>query len=375
MRTKGVISFIFLFAFLHTVFCQTRGTDETVNAILTKYGQAFVKDKAISSATIGIYKNGEIYTKHFGELQKGKGNAPTDETLYEIGSVTKPMTGYLTAKAVLEGKLQLSDSVQNYLESEYQNLSYQGETITIQHLLTHTSGLPTYLPKAMGPLFENLDDDVPTQYFELEKQYNKNRFFEDLKAFELAEKPGTTYSYSNAGVDLLGHILEQVYDKDIDSLLKENLFTPTQMEHTGIHLKTTKLANLTQGYWKTNRSQSPNQLNTLWATGSGAKSSIVDMLKFIALQLDQNNTTVQESQRVLFEGEKLLKVAYLWRVWEDKYGRSYNHHGGTTGMQNWLFIFPKYDLGISIITNQSGPKTPGKLSNTAKKILKALVKA
>ncbi|NKI31826.1 serine hydrolase domain-containing protein [Croceivirga thetidis] len=375
MRTKTVASFFFLFTFLQTAFCQNRGTDETVNAILTKYGKVFVKDKSISSATIGIYQKGEIYTQHFGELHKGQGDTPTDETIYEIGSVTKPMTGFLVAKAVLDGKLQLSDTVQNYLEGDYQNLSYQGDPITIQHLLTHTSGLPTFLPKAMGPLFENLNDDVPTQYFELEKQYDKTRFFEDLKSIQLVEKPGTTYNYSNAGVDLLGHILEQVYDKDIDSLLKENLFTPNQMENTGIHLPTTKLDNLTQGYWKTNTSLSPNQLNTLWATGSGAKSTIVDMLKFIALQLDQNNATVQESQRVLFEGEELLKVGYLWRVWGDKYGRSYNHHGGTTGMQNWLFIFPKYDLGISIITNQSGPKTPGKLSNTAQKILKALVKA
>ncbi|MEX2565090.1 MAG: hypothetical protein WD431_04050 [Cyclobacteriaceae bacterium] len=58
----------------------------------------------------------------------------------------------------------------------------------------------------------------------------------------------------------------------------------------------------------------------------------------------------------------------------NKYGTSYNHHGGTSGTQNWLFIFPDHQLGISIITNQSGPKTPNLLSKTVKRILKDIIK-
>ena len=366
---------LLFFALTISLRAQEDGTDETIIETITKQGEAFVKNKNIHSVSIGIYKDGKGYTQHFGELEKGKGNAPTDETLYEIGSVTKPMTGYLVAKAVLDGQLKRSDKVSDYLEGDYDNLSYNGTPITIQHLLTHTAGLPTFLPMAMAPLFENLEADVPQSYYQLEKAYSKVQFFDDLKKVELISEPGATYSYSNLGAELMGHVLETVYQKDIDSLFKEQLFQPALLEHTGIHLPKAKLQQLARGYWMGNTTPSPNQLNPLWATGSGAKATLNDMLKFIAWELNSENPVVAESQTVLFEGERLLKVSYFWRVWDDKYGRSFNHHGGTTGMQNWLFLFPKYNMGISIITNQSGPKTPGKLSAAVKKIMKSLVKA
>jgi len=121
-------------------------------------------------------------------------------------------------------------------------------------------------------------------------------------------------------------------------------------------------------------SQSPSQFNSLWGTAGGIKMTIVDMMLYAKLQLDKNNPVVSESHRLLYEEGNTFKLSYFWRVWNDKYGTSYNHHGGTSGTQNWLFIFPKYDLGISIITNQSGPKTPKLLSKTVKKMLKQLTK-
>ena len=94
------------------------------------------------------------------------------------------------------------------------------------------------------------------------------------------------------------------------------------------------------------------------------------MIRYMKLQLNSEDSIASESHKVLYEEGKTLEVAYFWRVWNDKYGTSYNHHGGTTSTQNWLFIFPNYQLGISVITNQSGPKTPNLLSKTVKKILK-----
>ena len=375
MKKIRLSSLIVLLVISMPIWSQDKNEDATIFEVLEKQGKAFIKDKKSPSVSIGIYKNGKKYTRHFGELTKGKGNTPKDKTLYEIGSVTKPMTGYLLAKAVLEDKINLSDPVSKYLDGDYANLSFQGNPVTIKHLVTHTAGLPIYFPLAMEPLFKELGDDVPKTYLQLEETYSKAAFLEDLKLVQLTTKPGTNYAYSNVGADLLGHVLENVYKTDIDALLKEQLFDPAGMVNSGIHLSEEESSELVQGYWKSNDYHSPNQINKLWATGSGAKATLNDMLQFISFQLESENPSLLESQKVLFEGEKLLKVGYFWRVWEDKYGRSFNHHGGTTGMQNWLFIFPKYKMGISIITNQSGPKTPGKLSATVKKIMKALVKA
>ncbi len=373
MYRPYLLLFLFCGLFLLPLQAQKDKTN-TIEKAITKHGQAFVRDKGINSVSIGIFKAGKRYSQHFGELEKGKGNTPTDETIYEIGSVTKTMTGYLVAKAVLEQKISISDDVRRYLDGDFPNLVYNDKPITIQQLMTHTSGLPMFLPTTMNGLFEQGGENVPTTYFDLEKSYNKDRFFKDLKEVDLTYEPGTVYSYSNAGAELIGHVLETVYQKDIDILLREGFLDEYGMANTAIKIDEIRRHNLTQGYWMNNTTPSPNQLNTLWATGGGAKMNMLDMLSYMALQLNGKNPVVVESHRVLYEGEKLLRLGYFWRVWKDKYGTSYNHHGGTSGMQNWLFIFPKYDLGISIITNQSGFKTPNKLSSTAKKLLKAIVK-
>lgn len=355
-------------------FSQGSNVEDQILKTIEKHGRSFIKDKDINSVSIGVYKDNEVYTGHYGEIDKGEGNTPNNETIYEIASVTKTMTGYLVARAVVEEKINLDDDIRSYLEGDFSNLQYNDTPITIKHLLTHTSGLPKFLPLEMNEVFEKFDEHVPEEYIELERFYNKEQFLADLKNISITEAPGTTYLYSNAGAELIGYVLETIYQKNIDELLKESFLTENEMFNTAITLNEAQKQNLVRGYWMNNETHSPNQLNTLWATGSGAKMTLTDMMRYVALQLNTQNQVVHESQKVLYERGKTFKIGYFWRVWNDKYGRSYNHHGGTSGMQNWLFIFPKYNLGISIMTNHSGPKTPNKLSKTVRKILKDIIK-
>lgn len=373
MKYSKRIALIIFSIFSQNIFSQIDNTKDIVLKAIEKNGRALIKDKDINSVSIGVYKGKEIYTQHFGEIEKGKGNTPNNETIYEIASVTKTMTGYLVARAVLAKKINLEDDVSYYLKGNFSNLQFNNNPITLKHLLTHTSGLPKFLPMQMNGVFEKLNKNVPEEYLELEKSYTKELFLADLQNFSITGKPGTNYSYSNAGAELIGYVLETVYQMDIDKLLKESFLNENEMFNTAINLDETQKQKLVRGYWMNNETLSPNQLNTLWATGSGIKTTLMDMMRYIDLQLNTQNQIVLESQKVQYERGKTFKIAYFWRVWNDKYGRSYNHHGGTSGTQNWLFIFPKYNLGISIITNHSGPKTPNKLSKTVKKILKDII--
>jgi len=373
MKYSTLIAIIIFSVFSQNSFSQKSDTQKEVLKTIEKNGRAFIKDKDINSVSIGIYKDKEIYTEHFGEIEKGKGNTPNNETIYEIASVTKTMTGYLVARAVLEQKINLEDDVNSYLEGGFSNLQFNNNPVMIKHLLTHTSGLPKFLPIQMNGVFEKFNENVPEEYAALEKSYTKEQFLVDLKNVSIVDKPGTNYSYSNAGAELIGYVLETVYQKDIDELLKESFLNENKMLNTAIKLDETQKQKLVRGYWMKNKTLSPNQLNTLWATGSGVKTTLIDMMRYIELQLNTQNQVVLESRKIQYEQGETLKIAYFWRVWNDKYGTSYNHHGGTSGTQNWLFIFPKYNLGISIITNHSGPKTPNKLNKTVKKILKDII--
>ncbi|MEL6484679.1 MAG: serine hydrolase domain-containing protein, partial [Bacteroidota bacterium] len=346
---------------------------DIIQTSIQNRGEQFLKNNQITAVSIGVYHNKQSYTGHFGEIEKGKGNLPNDETIYEVGSVTKTITGYLVAKAVLDQKIKLEDDIRTYLQEAYPNLEYQGKPITIKHLLTHTGGLPMFLPKEMDEVFQNLNERVPETYLAIEESYDKKKFFEDLKNVSISTEPGTTYSYSNTGAELAGYILETVYQKNIDALIKDIFSVEHEMSDTGIHLNPEQQNRLVRGYWMKNETQSPNQLNPLWASGGGMRMTLNDLMQYVKLQLNKNNPIVSESHRMLYKKNTGSYLGYFWRIRKDKYGISFNHHGGTTGTQNWLFVFPKYDLGISIITNQSGPKTPNLLGKTARKMLKDLI--
>lgn len=370
---KNYLSFLLLFAFFYYQVGVSQEKNPEIVKSIEKNAKKFLKNKNINSVSIGVYKDGISYTQHLGELNKGEGNLPNNQTIYEVGSVSKTLTGYLIAKAVLEGKLRLDDDIRLYLKGDYSNLEYNGTPITIKHLLTHTGCLPMFIPTSMNGVYEKLNKTVPAEFLALEKASSKAKFLSELKIIELKQEPGTAYLYSNAGAELTGLILEKVYENTIDQLLKETFGTPYNMPNTAIQLDSSKIKNLARGYWMDSETKSPNNYNSLWATGSGMKMTLLDLLNFAKLQLDIENPIVAESHKVLYEKGKTFKIGYFWRVWTDKYGTSYNHHGGTSGTQNWLFIFPKYDLGIAIITNQSGPKTPQLLSKTARGILKDII--
>lgn len=373
MRYALLFTAFFMIVSSGKSFSQEDQSGSNISRVIEKNGQKFLKNKDITAVSIGVYKDGQVYTKHFGEIEKGQSNPPNDNTIYEVGSVSKTITGYLVAKAVLEQKIKLEHDVRVYLKGDYSNLEYNGTPITIRNLVTHTSGLPTFLPDKMNGLYEKLTEEVPSEYLALEESYNKDKFLDDLKRISITEKPGISYLYSNAGAELMGYILEAVYQKSIGELLKESFADKYNMPNTAINLDSKQTKNLIRGYWMNSETPAPNNLNPLWGTAGGVKMTMDDIMHYIELQLDDKNPIITESHKALYDLRHPLQIAYYWRVWKDKYGTSFNHHGGTSGTQNWLFIYPKYNLGISIITNQSGPKTPNLLSKTAQKILREIV--
>ncbi|MBO3697519.1 serine hydrolase [Roseivirga sp. E12] len=342
---------------------------QDIDKIIQKQGKSLLKHKEFKAISIGVYKDGQTFINHFGTLQ-GSGK-PTDETIYEIASVSKTFTGYLVAKAITEGKLKLEDHLSDLLGEEYSNLSFEGQPITVEHVITHTAGLPHFMLPGMAETFETLEPDVPSEYRVLETEATKERFFDALIAFEPSQAPGTNYKYSNAGAELMGYLLSKAYGLAFDQLLSRELTAKLGLNDTGIRLSTDQESRLAVGYWMKNIEPSPPQLNPLWASGSGIKATLPDLMKWIDFNLNSEELALKESHRILYE-KKTRWVSYFWNAWKDKNGTSFNHHGGTSGTQNYIFLFPKYNLGISIITNHSGPKTPRKLMKSVQAIVKQL---
>ncbi|OJJ14978.1 hypothetical protein BKI52_41225 [marine bacterium AO1-C] len=321
-----------------------------------------LNDPKINAVSIGVYKAGRAYSGHYGELDKGKGNVPNDATIYEIASVSKSFTGALVAQAVIDKKLSLEDDIRKYLEGNYSNLEYQSNPIRVKHLITHTAGLPKFLPASINALFNNIDENLPFRIYNIEKAYTREAFLKDLKTVTINIVPGTQYRYSNADVELMAHILEKAYNLSFEKLLLKYITGKAHLKSTKVHLSNQEKRRLANGYGETNKLV-PHFANTLWGAGSGIKSTLPDLINYMKFQLDDNNQAVKASHQVLYAQEN-MQMGYLWPILNSSEdGTYYRIHGGAFGTQNFLMIVPKYNLGISIITNQSGPETQPKLLN------------
>ncbi|RTZ49251.1 class A beta-lactamase-related serine hydrolase [Chryseobacterium arthrosphaerae] len=132
-------------------------------SIIDAAAQKVAEESKAYSVSVGILKDGKVYTRHFGELDKGKGNKANDDTYFAIASVTKLFTGQLLAQAVLEGKVNLDDDVRKYLKGSYPNLEYNGVPIKIRNLISYETALPRNLPND-DELRKNMTDETPFLY-------------------------------------------------------------------------------------------------------------------------------------------------------------------------------------------------------------------
>ncbi|MEK6507812.1 serine hydrolase domain-containing protein [Myroides sp. C4067] len=307
---------------------------QNVDDAISKNAVQLLNDKRFHSVSIAVLKDGKSTIKHFGELTIGKGNKPNDSTLYELASVTKTFTGYMAAKAILDKKINLNDDIRIYLNEGYPNLEFEGEPIRIKHLITHTSGFPNFPPKGE----------------------NKDAFFEGLKLIKIESKPGEVYSYSNTAPEVTAYILEKVYQKSYEKLVDEFILKPNKMNQTKFSLNDNDKKRLVKGYNDQNKLM-PNFTKTLWGGIAGLHSTPSDLVKYMKLQLDKSNPIVTESHRKLHKEASDFWESYHWYIIENSDKLIYRHHGGIYGMQNWLVIYPKQNIGIFIITNTSFNET------------------
>jgi len=331
--TMKYLTTILFFALVGCKSAQQINKQNVENAI-TKNALELLEDKRFHSVSVAVFKDGESTIKHFGELTIGQGNPPNDATLYEIASVTKTFTGYIAAKAVLDKKINLDDDIRIYLDETYPNLEFKEEPITIKHLITHTSGFPNF------PI----------------RSENKKAFFEGLKLIKIETKPGEIYSYSNTAPELTAYILEKVYQKPFEELVNEFVLKPNKMNQTKFTLNENDRTRLVKGYNDKNELM-PNFNRTLWGGISGLHATTTDLVKYMKLQLDKSNPIVNESHKKLHKEGSDFWEGYHWYIIENDNELIYRHHGGIYGMQNWFVIYPKQNIGISILTNTSFNET------------------
>lgn len=359
-RNRQWLNAVVLSAVLLAVGCEGRkAPPNDVGAAVDEAAHALIEQPLLHSASIGVVYRGKTFIRHRGEMVAGKPDVPTDATLYEIGSLSKTLAGTLMARAVLEGRVGLEDDVRSYLQGDYPNLQYQGQPIRVRHLLSHTSGLPNMLPERANTVLEDFTDHrVPGELSALYAHYGKPDFLRDLHAVRIPRMPGKEYAYSSAGTELTAHILEGVYKTDYTSLLRGFFSDAAAMTSIGIKLGNAEKDRLAIGYHSDNPVPTSPMPQLPWGASGNVKATVPDMVKYLQFQL-ANGPVVQESHRTLARFDDEFSIGYFWNIvaGDRQKGVYYAHHGGVRRSQCYIYIMPEHDLGIFVITNQSGDRT------------------
>ncbi len=270
-------------------------------------------------------------------------NSPS--TKFRLGSVTKQFTAACILLLQQRGKLNVSDPVKKYMP----NAPAAWDKITIYHVLTHTSGIPSF---TSFPDYGDLEAKSTTPEKLVERFRNKPLDFE----------PGTKWNYSNSGYVLLGYLLEKISGQTYQQFLEQNIFTPLGMKDSGYDSNSAIIMHRASGY-----SPSPHGI---------INTGYIDMtIPFSAGALYSTTEDLLRWERGLF-GDKIISAdslkqmttpfkqdyAFALQVKEVNGRKRIDHGGGIEGFNTELAYWPDDQLTVVALGNLNG-MAPEEIAN------------
>lgn len=309
------------------------------------YVEAQMRQLHIPGLAIAVVRNGRIAKSRGYGLANVELNAPvTEASVFEIGSLTKQFTASAVMMLVEEGRIGVDDKITQHLSG----VPEAWNTITVRHLLTHSSGIPNYLDL---PDFPDIHRSGAS-HDEIAKL-----FFERL---HLEFQSGETWAYSNSGYLLLGNIIEKVSGKSYWEFLDERIFKPLGMSATRSSEPKAIISKRASGYaWHGDKFENRAALaENAYAAGS-IVSTVRDMAKWDAAlytdkvvkksSLDQMWTRNKVSGGVIAP----LNYGFGWEVNTFHGHRVISHSGGTPGFSSVIYRFVDDKLTVILLTNHA----------------------
>lgn len=337
-----VIAYLVIFLFPFKGHSQTREKMEKEIGKIIKL-EPSIHLENIPGYIIGVIKQDSTYIFGYGNTGTPQKTVPTRNTAFEIGGLSKVFTASLVEILVSEGQLHMDSSLNHYLPMIYQNRE-MGHVKLID-LLSHASGLPK----------------MPTEFGAHEKEpnnpyahYSKKDLLQFYKNFE--PSPGLAkYNYSHVNFALLEVIIEQKLQRSFETVLREKLLNPLQLNQTFITASDTTL--VAQGHSIGGQKSQPWRFSS-FAGSEGIKSSMEDLLHFAKLNLSPTahllSPILQKTheKRTMTDYSNRAFAAKGWHVLEKK--RFYDtiiHTGNTSGFRSFFAFIPESQTAVIVLSN------------------------
>jgi CubicO group peptidase (beta-lactamase class C family) len=302
-----------------------------------------------------ITKKGRIlYQKSFGFADFNSQNLLNDSSIFELASISKQFTAMGILILVEKDKIQLNDSLRKF----FPNLPYS--KITINHLLTHTSGLPDYA-------------DLITEKWD----HSKIAFNNDIINLFIKERPliqfnpGEKFEYSNTGYALLASIIENVSGKSYRDFMAENIFLPLNMSNSFVYNSRRssfeRIPNYAYGYVYSDSLSNyalpdslPNFQYVYYLDGiqgdGCVNSTTSDLIKWDrAIKncslVNKETMSKMLTRHILTDTLNNIYYGFGLMVGKDDIGNYYKHSGGWPGYLTSYIHYQKGDISIIILSN------------------------
>lgn len=308
--------------------------------------------------TAGIYAEGDIrWEGGAGYRDREKRLPATPQMIHRTASIAKPMTAIAILQLVEQGKVDLDEPIQTYVPEFPEKAE---GTITVRHLLTHTSGINAY---------KNRRDMVSF------KEYGSHlQAMEKFKDRDLVGEPGKVYQYTTYGYVVLGAILEKVSGMEYAAYMKQYVWEPAGMLHTSPEKHKVEVQHKSQLYKLKNgklKDDLPTNISVKVA-GGGLQTTVGDLLRFgeavIAHKLIKAETLHMMLQNPAIRPQEAGNPYGMgWFLYDtDPENRLIGHSGAQAGTSTQLLIMPDQGIVVACLSNtrnsHSGTLTWGLLN-------------
>lgn len=345
----------------------TRGRDTTSLKLDSVINKRMEASGLVGLGAAIIVDNKVVWSKGYGYADKENKKPFTPNTIMNIASISKTVTGVCLMKAVEEKKLSLDDDINKYLPFKVVNPNFPNKKITLRNLATHTSGITEREPIYDSTYYYGGDSPVPLgrflkDYFDpTGKYYSKDNF--------LNKEPGSYREYSNIAAGLAGYIIEQVTGKKLNEYSKQYIFTPLKMKNTGWFLSEINRSNHSKLYSKQGDTLKiiPLYGGTTYPDG-GVRTSVSELSHFFIALLNNgvyNGASILKKQSVT----EMLRFQYTTAnkpenvqldkinsgiFWATKLGATrIGHNGSDPGVRTFMLADLPKEVGVILFVNTS----------------------
>ena len=337
------ITFLFLI-FTGLTFSQTfdRSYHEKIEKA-QEIANQFLSSEKIPGMSISVSKNGELlWSEGFGYSNiDTKEKVSPSVTQFRIASISKSLTSAALAKLVDDGKLDFDESIYTYIP-DFPKKKYD---FTVRQVGGHIAGVRHY----------NGNE------FILNKKMTIVEGLDIFKDSPLKFKPGSDYSYSTYGWNLLSVVVQNSSGTEFNKYMKETIFDPLEMKNTALGLADVNMPNRTQFYIKTNSDKIKLGVpvsNEHKVAGGGFIATSEDLTRFgneIINPTILSKTSVKELVKAQYTDDgKSTEYGIGFGVVKTKNNTPrYSHSGGGMGATTFLLMYPEEKIVISIVTNLS----------------------